>query len=305
MGSPPGRMVRVLTGLGFTAYHCRAEDGIRAVESIPKANCQTSTRHISCSLILPPPYRPEGGDILRAKCFFPEGRCCMCLTECDFLIALLSIGPFIFIRNHGKSENNHLSALRRQKSFSRCTKCVEERERVETAPMFGSQRLQESSTFDWWLQLMSSQAYVTGTWCTDIDPLPLTHLSLCWQNMDDLNAEGRLSQIRYHILAAVVSVSITLGRLLLCNTYSIIKMKQIHSRCCGLLANSERLMIFPLVFVYTRHFLNMFGYRPANLPAAFKANVRSLCLFIDWSRFFNQTKILFLFLFMILKSFST
>lgn len=80
---------------------------------------------------------------------------------------------------------------------------------------------------------------------TDIDPLPLTHLSLCWQNMDDLNTEGRLSQIRYHILAAVVSVSITLCRLLLCSTYSIIKMEKIHSRCCGLLASSERLMIFP------------------------------------------------------------
>lgn len=126
--------------------------------------------------------------------------------------------------------------------------------RFERAPLFGSQRLQESSTFDWWLQLMSSRAYVTGTWRTDIDPFPLTHLSLCWQNMDDLNTEGRLSQIRYHILAAVVSVSITLCRLLLCSRYSIIKMKQIHSRCCGLLANSERLMIFPFVFCLYQEF---------------------------------------------------
>lgn len=155
--------------------------------------------------------------------------------------------------------------------------------RVETAPLFGSQRLQESSTFDWWLQLMSSRAYVIGTWRTDIDPLPLTHLSLCWQNMNDLNTEGRLSQIRYHILAAVVSVSITLCRLLLCNTYSIIKMKQIHSRCCGLLSHSKRLMIFPFVFCLYQTFLE---YRPANLPAVFKANIKSLCLFNYWSHFF-------------------
>lgn len=114
-GSPLGRMVQVLTGLGFTASYCRAEDGIRAVESIPKANCLTTTRHISCSLILPPPYSSRGKGILRAKCSSPEGRCCMCLKQCDFHIVLLLIGPFIFIGNHGKYEKNHISVPRRQK----------------------------------------------------------------------------------------------------------------------------------------------------------------------------------------------
>ena len=150
-------------------------------------------------------------------------------------------------------------------------------------PRFGSWRLQESSTFDWWLQLMSSRAYVTGMWCTDIDPFPLTHLSLCWQNMDDPNTEGRLSQIRYHILAAVVSVSITLCRLLLCNTYSIIKMKQIHSRCCDLLANSERLMIFPFVFCLYH-----------TLKKKKKIAIYSLFL-VHWSDFLNRTKHFFFF----------
>lgn len=56
----------VLTGLQYTTFHSEVEDGIRAIESIPKANCSTSTHHISYSLIpisshykLSKPY--EGG----------------------------------------------------------------------------------------------------------------------------------------------------------------------------------------------------------------------------------------------------
>lgn len=235
-------MVRVLTGLGFTASHCRAEDGIRVVESIPKANCQTSTRHISCSLILPPPFSSEGRRFSGQSTSFLRADVVCVWHSVTSLLSSHWLGPL--------SSSGIMGNMKRITSvcFQYAHTVLRNSKRVETAPLFGSQWLQESSTFDWWLQLMSSRAYVIGTWRTDIDPLPLTHLSLCWQNMNDLNTEGRLSQIRYHILAAVVSVSITLCRLLLCNTYSIIKMKQIHSRCCGLLSHSERLMIFPFVF---------------------------------------------------------
>lgn len=108
--------------------------------------------------------------------------------------------------------------------------------------------------FDWWSEPITSHACVWARDTIDFLNSPRhhthTHLSLCWHITDDLNREGGLSGIEYHILGALLSVPITLCRLLPYSMYSIIKMNQIHSRCvAACLVIHESLIIFCLHFL--------------------------------------------------------
>lgn len=128
-------MVWVLTGLGVTASHCRAEDGIRAAESIPKANHQTNTHHISCCLILPPRYSSEGegisgqsASLLRADvvCVWNSATSLLSSYWLDPLSSLGILETIKRITSLCQGDNN---------SFSICTHCVGERQNVwDSAP---------------------------------------------------------------------------------------------------------------------------------------------------------------------------
>lgn len=148
----------------FTASHCGAEDGIRAVKSIPKANCLTSTRHISCSLILPPPYSSgergfsgQSASLLRADV--------VCVwNSATFLLSSYWLDPLSHWESWEIWKESHQCTKETKSHFQYAQTVLWKGKRLETAPLFGSLQLEESSTFDWWLQVMSSRAYVTSTW---------------------------------------------------------------------------------------------------------------------------------------------
>lgn len=75
--------------------------------------------------------------------------------------------------------------------------------------------------------------------------LNVVNTSACWHNIDDLNTRGRLSEIGYHILAALLSGFITLRP---CNKYSVMSLKPKQFLYCVGLYHYKHLVCSPNSF---------------------------------------------------------